>query len=285
MDWKKLALCAALAAGSLNLVACGDDPGMMVPDPVTHTYVISTISIPEATGTMAAGFNLDGMVSTGEGTTCVDLSPDYTSTNDMEEGTDNGLASLLPTLAMLVGGPLDETLQAQIVDGSFLLLMEVSDINGFNNDDSVMVQLYIGSVPGGGAPMIAGATLAPGQAFDGMAIGTPQTGSITGGRLTVATPLLTLAIDTGDFMIDLPIRTAQIRADISATGLGNGAIGGSLRVEDIATAAEMIMPFLGYTVRGGLGGVADRQPQAADPTTCDALSVGILFNAVSATRN
>lgn len=286
MDWKKLALCGAMTVGSFSLVACGGttDGGM---DPVTRTYVVSTISIPEATTDgRAAGFNLDGMVTDGSGTDCVGASPDYISTNDMEPGTDNGLATLVPTLAMLLGGgSLDATIQEQITEGSLILLMEVSDINSYNNDTSVSVQLFLGEVPGGGAPMTSGSGLAPGQTFTStMALGSPVTGAIESGRLRVTTPLLMLNIATDDFTVGLPIRMAQVRANITETGLTNGAIGGGLNVEDLAVAAEMIMAGLGDTVRSVLGGVADLNP-TADPMVCDSLSVGILFTGVEATRN
>lgn len=293
MDWKKLAWCAVLSGASMGLVACGgDDDGDDIMDPETQVYVLSTVSIPEVMGTgaaaTAAGFNLDNMVSTGAGSSCVELTPDYNSANDAgETGVDNALASLVPTLEMLLsdGESLDETLQAQITEGSLLIMMEVRDINSYTNDSSVTVQLYLGSVPGGGAPMVSGSALAPGQTFDAEAIGTAQTGSIVNGRLRVQTELLTLAINTGDISLDLNIRNAQVRANITPTNLANGAIGGALRVQEIADAAEEIMPGLRDTVLSVLGGVADLEPQSADPTVCDSLSVGILFGGVDAERS
>jgi hypothetical protein len=291
MDWKKLACCAVISGASMGLIGCGGDdvPPVETMDPVTRTYVLSTISIPEVMGSgaaaTAAGFNLDGMVSTGTGSTCVDLTPDYLSLNDPgETGVDNALAGLVPTLEMLIGGEgLDATLQEQITEGTLLIMMQVRDINSFTNDSSIQVQLYLGSVPGGGAPGITGSTLTPGQAFTGMPVGTVQTGSIVSGRMRVSTPLLTIGINTDSLMLDLNIRSAQVRATIRTDSLSNGAIGGALRVEEIADAAEAIMPGLRATVLSVLGGVADLEPQAADPLTCDSLSTGILFTAVSAT--
>jgi hypothetical protein len=289
MDSKKFALVAALSGAAFWMVGCdGGGGGDM--DPVTNTYVISTLSIPEVMGSgsaaTAAGFNLDSMVSTGAGTSCVELTPDYMSSNDTgENGVDNALASLVPTLEMLLsdGETLDQTLQGQITDGSLLIMMQVRDINSYNNDDSITVQLYLGEVPGGGAPMVSGAGLAGGQEFTGTAIGPAVTGSIVNGRMRVNTDLLTLMINTGDIMLPLNIRNAQVRANITPTALANGAIGGSLRVLEIADAAEMIMAGLRATVISVLGGVADMEPQAADPTMCDSLSTGILFGAVDAT--
>lgn len=288
MDWKKLALVAALSGAASAMVGCGGpDEGPQLN--ATHTYVVSTISIPEVMGSgaaaTAAGFNLDGTVSTGAGTTCVELSPDYMSANDPgEEGVDNGLANLVPTIEMLLsdGETLDQTLARQLSEGDLLLLIQVRDVDRYTNDDDVTVQLYLGTVPGGGAPMLNGAVLAAGQTFEGETVGPEVSGSIVSGRLRVNSDLLTLMINTGEFTLPLNIRNAQIRANITATALTNGAIGGSLRVLEIADAAEMIMAGLRNTVINVLGGVADMEPQAADPTVCDALSTGILFSAVEA---
>jgi hypothetical protein len=174
MDWKKLACCVALGGA---LTACGG--GTTPPDapPQTRRYVLSAIRIPEPMGTTAVGFNLDGMNSDGTGTTCVELSPDYTSINDAPEtGVDNALGSLVPQLGMLLGDscpmgtPAADCLSAligqQITEGKLLIVMEVRDINSFVTDSSIEVQLYLGTVPGGGAPMLAGSTLAPDQAFE-----------------------------------------------------------------------------------------------------------------------
>ena len=292
MDWKKLACCVALGGA---LTACGG--GTTLPDapPQTRRYVLSAIRIPEPMGTSAVGFNLDGMNSTGDGTTCVELSPDYTSINDAPEtGVDNALGSLVPQLGMLLGDscpmgtPAADCLSAligqQITEGKLLIVMEVRDINSFVTDSSIEVQLSLGTVPGGGAPMLAGSTLAPDQAFDVMAVGTPVTGAITAGRMAVTTPLLTISIVTDSLTLDLNIRNAQVRGTFGPMGNGivNGAIGGSLRVSDIAMAAESIMPGLSATVMSVLGGIADMEPQSADPTTCDSLSVGIAFDGVNA---
>lgn len=291
MDWKKLAWCAALSGASMSLIACGGDddgPGEMM-DPVTRTYVVSTISIPSTSqtyGDPAPGFNLDGMDTMGDpnAESCVDRVADYTSQTDPgEAGVDNALGGLVETLAGFVGD-LDMTIAEQITEGSILVMMEVRDINSYTNDSSVQVQLYLGSVPGGGAPMISGSTLAPGQMFDAEPIGSVQMGSIVNGRLRVVAPLITLGINTGDINLDLNIRQAQVRANISETGLTNGAIGGSLRVEDIVAAVAMIQPDLVDTARMLLEGLADLEP-AADPDTCQALSVGILFSGVRAEIN
>lgn len=291
MDWKKLAWCAVLSGASMGLIACGDDDGMM-PGPddpndgMTRVYVVSVVSVPAAeTGPnpRAAGFNLDGLDSTGEGTSCVDSNPDYLSLTDPSEtGVDNALAGLVPLLEAGAGIDLDETLATQIAEGSLLLLLQVSDIDSFSNDASVSLRLYLGEVPDGSELELSGATLAPGQTFDGTALGSAVTGSITGGRLRAQAPVLTIAINTGDLMFDLPISDAVIGASITPTALANGAIGGALTLADLRAIVEQVSPGNVDMVDALLPDFADIQPSADDEEVCEALSVGLLFSAVEA---
>src|SRR5690606_23492351 len=105
---------------------------------------------------------------------------------------------------------------------NLLLLMQVSDIDSFSNDSSVSVRLFLGSVLGGGAPMLSGSTLAPGQTFEGEPLGAAVSGTISGGRLRAQTPRLNLAIDAGDLAFDLVISNAVIGGSISQTAITNG---------------------------------------------------------------
>lgn len=289
MDWKKLACCAVLSGASMGLVACGDDDGTgggpdNPEDGMTRVYVVSTVSIPAAMDGRAPGYNLDGVVSTGEGDTCADLAVDFTSVTDpTETGVDNALAELAPILEELASINLDETIAAQIAEGSLLLLLEVRDIDSFANDSSVSVQLHLGSVPGGGAPELDGAVLRAGQTFDGMAIGTAVPGEITGGRLRADTPQLVLEINADDLALDLVISDAIIGASITDTRLANGAIGGSLRVDDLREAVASIdESYAGYVDTIVAPNYADLDPSADDPELCTALSVGLLFSGVDA---
>lgn len=296
MDWKKLALCMALAGGT---VACGGGEG--TEDPVTRRYVLSAVQIPAATGTTAAGFNLDDEISTGDDdSSCVGLTPDFDSANDPgEQGIDNQLGTLVPMIGTLLmdscpeGTPAADCVSAllaeQVREGSLLLVMEVRDINSFANDDDIEMQLYLGTVPGCDdtmpetcAPELTGETIAPGQDFEVMAVGSPVSGSITAGRMTAVTDRLDIAIDTGDAELTLVLRNAEVRANITETSLSNGAIGGSINIEELATAAETFMAGAGALIRSVVGAVADLDPDPAMPLDCRAISAGIAFTAVDA---
>jgi hypothetical protein len=251
----------------------------------TRTYVISVLTLPEPSGSgvtaAAAGFDLDGVRSTGAGTTCVELTPDYASLNDPGElGIDNAMASLVPTIESLSEESIDEMYERAILEGRLLLLVQVRGIDDYASDESIEVQLYAGQVPGGGAPIAAGGSLAPDQTFTGTPIGGAVMGVITSGRLRARLPLLSLESDA--LLLGSNLRDVELRANITPSTLSSGAIGGSLLVAEIAADAEATMAGLGATALTVLHGVSDLQPQAADPSTCDSLSTGLLFSAVSA---
>jgi len=267
-------------------------------------YVVSDINIPPPSmANEASGYNLDGMETVADpaATNCVDFAQDFTSLETMEPGVDNAMAGLMTTLASFLMCPAGTTpeqcvhdlLLQQIAEGKVLLVAQVTDVNSFNNDPSVTVQLYRAQVPGCDpampatcAPMLtAGGTLAPGQALVpvpmGAALGAPVTGSIVNGRLTVQADVIPLSVGSGGTNITLMVRNARFGAQITATGLSAGAIGGSISVDEVvAIAVAMMLPEA--TARMLLGSYADLVPSAADPLVCEALSAGIHFEAVTA---
>lgn len=267
---------------------------------MTYTYVVELIDLPQAASGAAPGFNLDGLDS-GDGSTaadanCEEFNQDFINSEESDHvGVDNALQGLVPTIEGLLSaadcpggtteGCLGATLQAQILDGSLILLMQVSGVNDFQYDSSVQLQLFLGEVPGGGAPVEGGSGgLEADQEFTGlMNLGAPVPGDIFDGRLRASTDVLTITIDTGDFSLPLMISEAEVRFDISESGLGAGQIGGYLRTEDIIEAASMIEPGIDETVRSVVESVADVGPSAADPVICESVSVGLTFGATTAT--
>ncbi len=265
----------------------------------TLTYVIGTVALPEAAGGMAAGFNVDdldsGMGSDAVDANCEEFNQDFIGLTDSNHrGVDNALQGLVGTIeglldaadcpGMMTAGCLDATLQRQILEGSLILLVEVSGVNDFMYDSSVTVQMHLGQVPGMGMPMEgAGGGLAGGQTFEStMTLGSPVSGDIFAGRLRVATPNLPLSIMAGDFNLTLQITQAQVRFNITETAMTNGAIGGVVTVDAIVMAASELMPGIEDTVRSVVESVADVTP-SSDPAVCTAVSLGLTFSGVDAT--
>ncbi len=296
MNKKTLAL-SGLALSSMMALGCGSpnntDAGMggsdsPVPtmEPITQTYIVGAINIPEGPDAMerVPGFNLDGMNTDGNGVGCVGGTVDFTSLAG-EAGTDNQFVGMLTGLLAGFDLDLQMSVNEQISSGALLLAMRVNDINSFSADSSVTLELFL--VRQADCAMspcpVTGGVMA-GQAWRQDAVSltpTPLSATITAGQLRGSVPALPLAFETDGMNIMLTIRNAQVGAGITATGLTNGAIGGALNIDEVLMIAETIMPGVSMTVRPILEGNADIEP-TADPAICGAISVGIGFTAVPA---
>lgn len=314
MDWKKWAL-SVLLGSTLAVTGCGDDDGGGTDaggtdtgggmDATTGTplpgdcaagecvFVVNDLAIPDVMvmggAEIAQGFNLDDRVS-DETDIQGCMQPDFMSP-DGREGIDNQLATLKPSLSGFVGD-LDMTISDALADGSVILLMELSGADS-TEDPDVTLNLYLGEVPGGGAPMLADGKIAPGQTFDIDPVSVDASGNplvsvpaaTVGGRVT-AGPLdlpLTLAIDATT-TVTLNIRQATVEATVTDGALTDGIIGGELGIDEIVSLAEE----LGAggvdpgTIRGILEPIADLNPDAEG--ICQSVSVGLTFGAVSAMK-
>jgi hypothetical protein len=268
-----------------------EEPGDLESE--TRVYVLNAITIPTASDGAIDGFNLDRRDS-GEGIddaeTCNDFQPDFVSAVDPGHiGVDNQFAArVAPLLEGAAMTDLDATILEQINSGSLLLMVEVTDIDSFEYDAEISLQLLLGELPAGTTtPMLdAGGRLAAGQTFTVMqTLGPAVRGDIYDGRLRAATESLTLSLTIMDRPLSRVITRPELRFDISSTGLSNGVIGGSLVVADIIEAIRMIpelMSFVG-TAMSVLTMYADLQPSTAMPTTCEAISIGLSFGATTAT--
>ncbi len=302
MNLNKLALCGVVA-GSIAAVGCGgtnngtdsgtgggtDSPAMA---PVSQTYIVGEITIPAApTGTAmdhAPGFNLDEKVSDGSGTaTCEDFQPDYVNDSG-ETGVDNQLVgSLLGLLSSFGDFDVQMEVDGQISSGSLILAMRVNDINSFENDSSVTLDLFLVDAAGCATSPCA---LTGGVVADehwvqrtGPALATGLSATIENGVLSGGPLDLPLSFTASGTAITLTIRDARVGADIAEDGLTNGNIGGELRIEDILMIAEGIMPGISDTARPILEDNADLSPTTADPTVCESISAGIAFGALPGT--
>ena len=106
-------------------------------------------------------------------------------------------------------------------------------------------------------------------------------GDIFDGRVRAQTASLLLQINTGDFNLPLEISQPEVRFNISAEGLTAGTIGGFITIDAIVEAAAPAGGIDEATVRPVVEGYADIDPSAADPMVCEALSVGLSFEATT----
>jgi hypothetical protein len=280
MNGNEMARLALIVSALGTLVGCGPS-GERGPSGETYTYVLSTAHMPASAGGMGVGFNLDGAVSDGATEACNDA-PDVTSFITGEPGVDNSVGSVVPYGGM--DSAFRTAVEEQIAAGTLLLLIEVSDVDIFTSDASVGVRILLGTTT---EPItLVGGRIAPGQTFtEGTVLANIAIGdaAITAGTLAfeISALPLSLTIDGTDLMLTL--RDTHFRADISATGLTQGQIGGSLTVADVVQLADDLgrSEISNEEVIRSLG-LPDLDPNAADDTVCNSISVGLSFEAVTA---
>ncbi|HJL14331.1 MAG TPA: hypothetical protein RMH99_01675 [Sandaracinaceae bacterium LLY-WYZ-13_1] len=270
---------------------------------VTLTSVVQILEVPEESSGAAVGFNLDaldsGAGSTAPSADCEEFNQDFTSVSEPGHvGVDNTFQSLVPTVEGLLDasdcpggttvGCVDAQVAAQIASGELLLIVEVTGVDSLLHDPEVQVSIHLGSVPGGGVPLLdASGLLAAGQSFDAVAtVAGPVTGDIFHGRLRAELGTLMLPAATGTMLSLFPgqLDRAELRADVGPSGLTRGNLGGSTPVEWYVTEVSRIMPGIEATVRSVLESVADVTPTAADPAICADVSSGMRLATVSAVR-
>ncbi len=255
------AFCAVLVMAWLG---CGtEDP----PTGETLTYVVSTMHDPPAGPMRVVGFDLDGQVSAGASDACDDQA-------DQGAGIDNNLARVER------GSVLDplwwtRTVEQAIVDGEYLLVLEVSDVDSIEEDASVGVRLYLARALG---PIeVDEGRVAPGQTFEqlGADLATLAVGevAIEDGFLEFRSPTLPMP-ERG---APLVLHDAHVRARITPTGLTEGVLGGAVLL------TELVPPDSSITLEEvQASGYPDLQPDPGDSSICHAISAGFTFEAVSA---
>ncbi|MCS6857094.1 MAG: hypothetical protein NZM37_05235 [Sandaracinaceae bacterium] len=252
--------------------------------------------MPES-GNRAPGVDLDNKVTSTANTNapnCTDRHQDYV--NDRNEmGVDNQLVGTLLGLIRGVASNFDAEMEIRnrIASGDLLIGVHVKDINSFQSDDSVKVDVFLvdaASCNMSPCPPMGGMVQANQmwkRRMGTMAFASDVSGRIQGGALT-AGPLnlpLSFSFMREGMMINirLTIQNAKLVADISENGLMRGNLGGGVSIMEILQIAEMIMPGSSGIVEGPLRDNADLDPDPSNMGNCRAVSAGIGFSAVSGT--
>lgn len=236
------------------------------PDPVDGTVV---------------GANLDGEV-TGPGDPGGCGKADYTHP-DGTMGVDNALSGLLPVIEM--GSPtIDEQFATQIANGSTLMTVKLSGVDGMNDPEVIGTLYPTGEIAGGGgAPMLSGGTLSPGQTIDRTSAGLVLNGTIVDGRFEAPLSALPLGVPFGGAAVALTVSQAIFSADITANGLENGEISGSISIVElaIAIATAGVLGIDREAAENLLASFGDLEPNP-EGTICARISLSFAFNAIPA---
>lgn len=254
----------------------GDEPTEPPPPPpMGSTYVISWLSLPENTGMRAPGANLDGRDS-GEGSTsptaaCDEFSQDFVSPADGTRGVDNMYSTLVPTAEGVLDESIDGSIEEAIVGGVLLLVIELD-----GGRIGVHLAAPVGDLRARGGRLRAGNTV---QLLWTLGTGRVRT---SGGRAIASIDRFSGRIPPESIPL-IPfgfLQQVEMRFDVADGALSNGEIGGWFTVDDAVAEFSKIMPGIEDTVRSVIESVADISPSRADPFICDAISLGVSFEAV-----
>lgn len=241
-------------------------------------FVFSTVSYARRDGETVWGFNLDEHESESdddEGCYHADL-----STPEGTPGIDNALSGLIPALEATEAVALETLIQTAINTGELLLVLEVTGVDDWQNDDCVSVGIYRAT----GTPMVGtDGYLLDGQSFNldlSLPFDQVSNMAIENGRL-VARPLeIQLPVQVLDEFLNIEMYNGGIQIDINEDGSAVGFFGGGIPISffiDIATLPDVNLP---ESIVSLLGAAADLNPD--DNGDCQQLSVALMLEAVPA---
>jgi len=273
MGRQELAMAILVVEG---LLGCGD-PGTSDVPGATRVYLLASADLPQNMLEPGVGFNLDGRVSDGATTAC-DGAADLVSATG-EEGIDNSLQVLSATIGHVPTTAFVDAVLEQIRSGEYLVLIEVTEIDSFEDDPSVGVRLFLGR--SSGEVLVAAGMAVEGQSFQqlGEDLANVPVGSaaIVAGVLTFESPSFPLSFALDAEPATLSLLDTRVRAGIGDTALTDGEVGGHVSVASyLALSPGNDEEFVRSV------GLPDLDPDPADPTLCRAISVGFQFTAVTA---
>lgn len=260
------------------------DQTVTQPDPYTsRTFVFDTVVLTrrDASGRVP-GFDVDGKTS-GEDDAETCNKADATAP-DGTPGIDNQFATLVPLIELAGLGALEGLVQSSIDNGSILLLLDLADVQDWQNDPSVKVTLRAAA----GAPLLGtDGLLLPGQTFS-LSKRSPEL-VIPGGRIengVFRTGTFDGALPISVFGVDysLDMRNAQVQASVLGPDrMENGLVGGGITLQSIevlAAQAAMGEADLDELILSLVAGVGDLAKDATGQ--CTQVSAALGFTAVSA---
>jgi hypothetical protein len=269
-------------------------------DATSLTFLVSEFVVlsptPEGTRWTQAGFDLDGVDSTGASTGCANAEADYlAATDEGTAGIDNAFASMVVPPGM-TGSDAEmrralwgTLLTGNIAAGDYLLVIHIEGVNSLEFDAEVDVTVGMGRLASCTAagdrcePEVDdGVRVLPGQELVLLGVPARTGGSIRGGRLHVElTDLPGPFLGTNVPLAPLQSTRVIIEAVVDSRRPLTGTMGATFRVDDFVSAHT---PALGppATLQNMLTEHADFSPSDADPESCDEMSFGLRFATVSA---
>lgn len=259
------------------LLACAqpEDSGTAPPSE-SRSLVMSTLTFARRNedGT-TWGFDLDHRVSdAGDSEGC--NKPDLVDP-DGTPGIDSAFSALVPALEATEAKAVEGLIQDSINNGNLLLLVEVTGIDSYENDDCVNLRVLRAQ----GSPLLGtDGSLLDGQTFElnpEVAPAEVECAALKNGSVVAGPFSFHLPIQVLDVAVDFAVQDAYIRVDFAEDGTAWGFFDGAVPTGDILRIVE----------EGDLASIRDLVTNlvnsAADlhvsgPDTCDGLSISFEYN-------
>ena len=244
----------------------------------TITAVISYFGYARNEDGVAWGFNLDDHVSDAsdeEGCYKPDLVDPLGN-----EGIDNALSTLVPALEATAAVSVESLVQQSINSGELIMMIEITGVDDWENDDCVTVNLYRGQ----GVPLVGtDGALLDGQSFD-IDPNLPhfmlenvkiENGHISATPLEVQLPVQILSAD-----LNFHLTGGGVDITITKNGHMQGFFGGAVPITTLTDIVDLPQVSLPEGVGPLLLSAADLYPN--DDGVCEDLSVVFEYEAIPA---
>ncbi len=275
-----LALLALLGCSGGDEVSVTDTaPDLSVCDSTdTRVLIFNTLGFVHREGLVSEGFDLDGRVSdTSDAQGC--YQPDLTAP-DGTPGIDNALSGLLPALEATEARVLETLLQEFVNRGDILLAIELEDVDSFENDGCVNVNILAAT-----GPVMLGTdgSIEPGQTFDrdpAVPVIRAEHATITDGVLRIRDTDFRLVVQVAGADVDLTLEHAEFAIRLAPDGTASGLLGGGVSVARLEALIDTLATDVADLAKQLIRTVADLEP--APEGGCAAMSTVFHFTATPA---
>ena len=273
--------CEVCSPPSLELAALGGRAFLLT------NVTFSPVASPDP---LSPGLDLDGQDSEllDRAGDCEEAFRDYTASFDRRlSGIDNAGQAVITTGEGLLGGlTFQGELDAAIADGRIRWAIGIGEPIDDGPFSTVPLRFYV--IDAGEVIATRGGRPIAGQTLRGRVVATLDA-SIAGSTAFGVTSTPVAGVGGGDVHLlpldDLGLGGIALVAGSSTDSL-SGAIGGSFSIDDLVSVTARVARVSGNDLEGArliFEEIADLDPSAADPRTCERVSVGFGFQAVPVT--
>ncbi|MEC7985538.1 MAG: hypothetical protein VX278_10280 [Myxococcota bacterium] len=241
-------------------------------------YVFQSIQYARRENNVAWGFDIDGHTSSredAEGCFHEDMVDPLGN-----EGIDNTMSSLLPTLDLTEAFAVEGILQDSINTGELILMLQFLGLDDSHNDECVELRLLKGT----GTPMVGtNGQILDGQSFDiqpNISPSITEDVSLSDGVFTASPIEMDIPFRVLDKHLEFSMRNGSIRGIIQPDGSIEGHLGGAIPLSELIEIVSFEEVANTDFLIDLLSRAADLYPD--EDGICESFSVALSFRAIPA---